>query len=247
MKHSEFYKIKWHDTNANREARPSKLLMYMQETANAHLLANGLSLDGLRDERGLAFILSRIAMRFYQPLYTGDSIEVQTWICEGRGFSFDRCFVILREGVVVAEAYSTWALLNLREKRLMKNSEFSYGFAPELPLESELITRIRMPALSSMESAGERRIVFSDIDYNHHMNNTNYPDMLCDFVPGIEHRRVTAMTLSFLNEASFEHTLEVWRGEHEAGHYFRTMDTADGKTCLEALVLLEECNLLDKE
>jgi hypothetical protein len=79
------------------------------------------------------------------------------------------------------------------------------------------------------------------------MNNTNYPDMLCDFVPGIEHRRVTAMTLSFLNEASFEHTLEVWRGEHETGHYFRTVDAADGKTCLEALVLLEECNLLDKE
>ena len=240
MKHSEFYKIKWHDTNANREARPSKLLMYMQETANAHLLANGLSLDGLRDERGLAFLLSRIAMRFYQPLYTGDEIEVQTWICEGRGFSFDRCFVIRRGGNVVAEAYSTWALLNLREKRLMKNSEFSYGFSPDLPLESDLITRLRMPATAFMEKAGERRIVYSDIDYNQHMNNTNYPDMLCDFVPGIEHRRVSAMTLSFLHEASFEHTLQVLRGVHEAGHYFRTVDEGDGKVCLEALVLLED-------
>lgn len=240
MKHSEFYKIKWHDTNANREARASKLLMYMQETANAHLLANGLSLDGLRDERGLAFILSRIAMRFYQPLYTGDEIEVQTWVCEGRGFSFDRCFVILRGGEVVAEAYSIWALLNLKEKRLMKTSEFSYGFPPDAPLESGLVTRVRMPQVSDMELAGQRRIVFSDIDYNGHMNNTNYPDMLCDFVPNIAGRRVTSITLSFLHEASFEHTLDVWRGLHESGHYFRTVDSEDGKTCLEALVILED-------
>ena len=175
MKHSEYYKIKWHDTNANREVRPSKMLMYMQETANAHLLVNGLSLDGLRDEKGLAFILSRISMRFYHPLYTGDEIEVQTWICEGRGFSFDRCFVILRGGEVIAEAYSIWALLNLKEKRLMRTSEFSYGFPPDLPLESELITRVRMPSASSMESVGQRKIVYSDIDYNGHMNNTKYP------------------------------------------------------------------------
>lgn len=238
MKHSEFYKIKWHDTNANREARPSKLLMYMQETANAHLLANGLSLDGLRDERGLAFLLSRIAMKFHQPLYTGDEIEVQTWVCEGRGFSFDRCFRILRGEEVIAEAHSVWALLNLKEKRLMKNSEFSYGFPPDEPLNAGLITRVRMPQTQEMELAGERKIVFSDIDYNGHMNNTNYPDMLCDFVPDISRRRVTAMTLSFLNEASFEHTLTVLRAQHESGHYFRTLDS-DGKTCLEALVLLE--------
>ena len=244
MKHTEFYKIKWHDTNANREVRPSKVLMYMQETANAHLIANGLSLDSLRDERGLAFILSRISIRFYKPLYTGDEIEVQTWICEGRGFAFDRCFVILRQGEVVAEAYSVWALLNLKEKRLMKNNEFSYGFEADLPLESDFITRIRMPA-ASLELAGERRIVYSDIDYNGHMNNTNYPDMLCDFVPGIERRRVVSMTLSFLHEATFGHTLKVWKGEHEFGHYFRTLDS-DGTVCLDALVLLEDLEVVGK-
>ena len=244
MKHTEFYKIKWHDTNANREVRPSKVLMYMQETANAHLIANGLSLDSLRDERGLAFILSRISIRFYKPLYTGDEIEVQTWICEGRGFAFDRCFVILRQGEVVAEAYSVWALLNLKEKRLMKNNEFSYGFEADLPLELDFITRIRMPA-ASLELAGERRIVYSDIDYNGHMNNTNYPDMLCDFVPGIERRRVVSMTLSFLHEATFGHTLKVWKGEHEFGHYFRTLDS-DGTVCLDALVLLEDLEVVGK-
>jgi acyl-CoA thioesterase FadM len=239
MKHSEHYKIKWHDTNANREVRPSKILMYMQETANAHLLANGLSLDSLRDERSLAFLLSRIAIRFYKPLFTGDEIEVQTWICEGHGFAFDRCFVVIRGNEVIAEAYSVWALLNLKEKRLMRTNEFSYGFPPELPLESELVTRLRMPAVSSMTYAGERKIVFSDIDYNGHMNNTNYPDMLCDFVPQIHQKRVVSLTLSFLHEATYEHSLQVYRKEEENGFYFRTLDT-DGTVCLDALMQLEE-------
>ena len=246
MKHSEFYKIKWHDTNANREVRPSKVLMYMQETANAHLIANGLSLDRLRDERGLAFLLSRISIRFYQPLYTGDEIEVQTWICEGRGFAFDRYFVILRGSQVVAEAYSIWALMNLREKRLMRNNEFSYGFPPDLPLESQFITRLRMPSQELMTEAGARTIVYSDIDYNGHMNNTNYPDMLCDFVPEIQGQRVVSMTLSFLHEATYQHTLRVLRGEHEMGYYFRTLDEI-GTVCLDALVLLEDLDAVEKK
>ena len=96
MKHSEYYQVRWHDTDANRMVTPSRLVAYMQETANAQLLANGTSLDALRDEKGLAFLLSRITVVSYAPLYTGDEICVETWICEGRGYRFDRCFRVLR-------------------------------------------------------------------------------------------------------------------------------------------------------
>lgn len=245
MKHVEHYQIKWHDTNANREVYPSKVLMYMQETANAQLVANGIPLDALRDQRGLAFLLSRISIRFYQPLYTGDLIDVETWICEGRGYGFDRCFRVLRGGETVAEAYSVWALLNLRERRLMRVDEFSYGFAPDLPLESGLSTRVRVPALDRMICVGERRIVFSDIDYNGHMNNTNYPDMLCDFIPDIRAKRPVAMVLSFLHEASYEHTLRLYRSEREQGYDFRTVDS-DGTVCLDATVFVEDLEELCK-
>jgi hypothetical protein len=39
-----------------------------------------------------------------------------------------------------------------------------------------------------------------------------------------------------LHEATFGHTLKVYRQEKEDGFYFRTVDE-DGKSCLEAVLL----------
>ena len=61
MKFSLDYTTRWHDTDAERRLRPSTLLVYMQETSNRHVASTGMSLDRLRDEKGLAFILSKTA------------------------------------------------------------------------------------------------------------------------------------------------------------------------------------------
>ncbi len=240
MKYTENIRVKWHDTDANRHATPSHVLAYMQEAANHHLLAFGKSLDDLRDERGLAFLLSRIHLRFYQPLFAGDEIEVSTWVCESRGLSFVRCFSITRGGETVAEASSVWALLDLNEKKLLPVSAFPYEIEPDPALGGEFAARVRFPALSLMEKVGERPIVYSDIDYNGHMNNTHYPNMLCDFTPHICEKRVACMTLSFVREAAFGRVLDVYRcalGDNN-GYAFRTLDE-DGNTCLEAELRFE--------
>lgn len=238
MKFTKHYTVKWHDTDANRCVRPTQLLMYMQETANFQLEDAGVSLDALRDEKGLAFLLSSISIRVYAPLYTRDEIDVQTWVGEGHGFAYTRGFCVLRGGEVVAEASSIWALINLREKRLMRAGEAPYDIEPEEMPELDLPRRLRMPRGEDMETVGERRIVYSDIDYNGHMNNTHYPDLFCDFTPQILAFRVTGMMLSFVHEAAFGHTLKVQRTEVEDGYLFRTVDE-DGTVCTDAYLRME--------
>ena len=243
MKFINHYRVKWHDTDVNRCVTPSTILSYMQETSNNHLILAGMSLDRLRDERGLAFLLSRIAVRMYAPLYAGDEIDVETWVCESRGLSFNRCFRILRDESVIAEAFSVWGLLDLNSRRLLPSVEFPYAIEPEEALSKELQMRVRLPAIDKMQLVGERRIVYSDIDYNGHMNNTHYPNMLCDFTPDICNRRVVGMTLSFLHEAAYGHTLRVYRGEQENGYLFRTLDE-EGTTCLEATLVTEPVSVV---
>ena len=239
MKFTYHYQTRWHDTDANRMVRPSQILAYMQETSSYHLTSNGMSLDELRDRHGLAFLLSRVVMRIYAPLYTGEEIDVQTWVCESRGLSFHRCFRILRGDEVIAEAFTVWALLDLNERKLLPVTAFPYDIEPDPMLGQEFLARVRMPALEQMEKVGERKIVYSDIDYNGHMNNTRYPDMLCDFTPDVCSRRAVGVTLSFLNEAAFDEVLSVYRMERADGEYcFRTVNAA-GKTCLEALLVTE--------
>ena len=239
MKFTQHYTIKWHDTDANRQVRPSALVTYFQETANEHLIYLGVSLDELRDTHGLAFILGGISVRIYEPLFAGDAIEVQTWVHGERGFRHNRCFSATRNGKIVAEATSQWALVNLQSGSLVKVEDMPFQMEPDVAITiSDLPPRLRMPQISEMELAGERRIVYSDIDYNGHMNNTRYPDMFCDFVPEICKNRVTGMVLSYRKGADFDHTLRVFRSKTESGYLFCTQDE-DGSICTEALVQLE--------
>lgn len=239
MKFSYHDTVKWHDTDANSCVRPSRILTYMQEAANLQMASSGKNLDVLRDEEGLAFLLSRISIRIYDRLYAYDPFDSETWIVEGHSAATTRCFRILREGQIIAEGLSLWGLMNIRTHKLVRAAEFDHGFPGDEPIAlPDLPVRFPMPSVAEMEHVGERRIVYSDLDYNGHMNNTRYPDMLCDFTDGILSRRVVGLTMSFLHEATFGHTLQVYRKDLGDEQLFRTVD-ADGVTCLEARLLTE--------
>lgn len=233
------YTTNWHDTDAERRVSPTRLLVYMQETSNPHMSSCGLSLDSLRDERGLAFILSKISLAIYRPLYAFEEIDVQTWTCPSRGFSFNRCFRILRGNDIIAEAHSVWALVDINNKKFCRVEDAGYDFEDEEPLSLELPSRFRLPEGCELSELGKRKIVYSDLDYNMHMNNTKYPDMLCDYMPIGEIGKVKGMVLSYLHEAAFGDTLSVFGCEKDGVRYFRTISEA-GNVCLEAQVVVGE-------
>ena len=236
-------RVRWHETDSNRLVTPSALQMYMQETANHQLHDNRFDLDTVRDEKRVGFLLSRIATRVYQPLHAYEEIRAQTWTCPSRGLNFERCFRVLRGEEVVAESYSSWGLMNLDEHRLVRVEEIEFPVTPEEKIVPPGVPlRFRVPPTEEMELVGSRRVVYSDIDYNGHMNNTKYPDMLVDFLPDPASLRVCGLSLSYLHEAPYGGDLAVWRApwekDGEQGYLFRTVDHA-GNTCLEALLLVE--------
>jgi acyl-ACP thioesterase len=84
---------------------------------------------------------------------------------------------------------------------------------------------------------GERRIVYSDLDYNMHMNNTKYADMLCDFIPLEEVSRLRGMSLTYLHEARFGDTIRLLGQKSDEGYLFRTVNE-EGTSCIEAQVII---------
>ena len=243
------YKIQtnWHDTDANRCVRPSKILEYMQETANRQCECSGLPLEKLRDEKGLAFILGALSMNIYKPLHAYEDIEVNTWCKEAKSYIFMRYFEIMRGGEKIAEAATTWVLIDLESKSMVRASNYDFfdgKFYYDEPVDPALLLpKPRIAKDAVLFEVGKRRIVYSDIDYNMHMNNTHYPDMLCDHLSEMtadgEAYTVGAMSLSYLKESRLGATLTVTRGEmrEDGGIDMRTLNEA-GETCLEAVVKL---------
>ena len=237
---SEKYKTTWHDTDAFRRVRPSQLLVYMQEVSNHHMSAFGMSLDDLRDKRGLAFILSKIRLEIFAPLYAFEDIEVQTWTCPSRGFVIRRFYRIMRGEDVIAVADTVWALVNTNTRELVRWEDCGeYDFSDEEPIELGIPLRFRLPVGAEPKSVGARRIAYSDLDYNMHMNNTKYPDMLCDYLPLEDTGKIKGFVLSYLREAAHGNVLDVRMHRQEQSAYFRTVNE-DGQTCLEAQIIFED-------
>lgn len=231
------YTTRWHDTDANRRVRPTQILVFMQEASNHHIKYLGTDLDKLRDEQGLAFILSKIRLALYRPLYAFENITVETWTVASRGFSFNRFFRIMRDDELIAAADTTWALISTQSGELCKVNSFELKFEHEEPIDIGVPARFRVPKTELMECIGERKTVYSDLDYNMHMNNTKYADMLCDFMPYDLISNIKGISLSYLHEAAFGDTVKIYRSNDDRKFDFRTVNS-DGRVCLEAEIIL---------
>ena len=78
MIYQKNYITRWHDTDACRVLRPSAMLTYFEETADLHVRSVGKSLDDMRDENKVGFILTRMSIVFHHPVAADIDLSVQT-------------------------------------------------------------------------------------------------------------------------------------------------------------------------
>jgi len=237
MKWTENFRVNSHDCDETGKVRPSLILRYMQETANLQLRALSPTREQLMNE-DRAFILSRINISIYGELHAYDNITVRSWACESHGATFNRCYDIRRDDELIAEASSVWGLIGIQNRKIYRVDEIALGFETDDPLELDSPKRLRIPKELTLSLVGERSIFYADIDVNRHMNNTNYPDMLCGFIPDIQYKRVLSICINFASDAKEGETLKVYTCESDGTYYFRTVKN-DGSINTEAAIMVE--------
>lgn len=238
MKWRDEYRVDSQDLDYNGVARASVLMRFMQESANSQCRVLGPSLESLREEKGLAFLLSRFSAGFYTTVYAYDNLIAETWGVESRGFSFNRCYRLWRDNTVVAEAIAVWALVDVDNRRPVRVSEYTPGFDYDEMLTLDMPPRIVFPASAPLRLVSEHTVTYGETDLNMHMNNTRYSDMLCNAVP-MKDKRIYRMSFNFLNEAKLGEAVNIYSVHHGESDFFRTV-RADGKTNVEAQIIFGE-------
>ena len=147
----------------------------------------------------------------------------------------NRCYRLNVNGETAAEVFSSWALVRLADRSLVRVGEVQHTFEIEPPLELDLPLRVRMPQSDEFKLVGKRPVYFSDADVNGHMNNTKYLSMLSDFVPGIERRALRGINISYMTEAPYGDELSVFCKAEGNNFYFKTL-RRDGKINCEAVL-----------
>ena len=231
-----------HDCDSSDLLKPSGFFRYMQEGANLQCQRAGFGYDD-NLARGTAFMLSRAALDVYTPLRPYEVISVRTCPANSSGLSFNRCTGIYKDGKCAAQLTSVWALVKLSDRSLVRVSESGLTLPTvEMPKTSAPLV-LRIGRSAAFEKVGELHVTYSLCDRNRHMNNTRYPDVLCDFSGDLTGKTAVALSLSYLGEAPLGETLQVWRaqGETPAGidgatSLFRILRESDGRVCCEALI-----------
>lgn len=162
----------------------SSLLSYIQYVSGGHLSSLGLGYERLLDE-GFVFVVAGTALKIYRCPLIDEEITLSTAPRRGRGAHMLRETVVhSKDGELLAQAQVTWALIEPKSGRLLRQSDFPYTL-PELEGEWTPFfdpTKIRIHPAE--QKHGKRVVRLSDLDQNRHMNNTIYADILLDCFAG---------------------------------------------------------------
>ena len=196
-------KIASYDAGRDKRLRPSNQLKLQQEVGELHLGAGGLTWEEFY-RHGMVFVLTRLNSVIHRAPLLDEKVWLRTWHRDTKGAQFYRCYQFLdAAGQSLIESVSAFALVDPVEHKLLRPDvfeRFGVGVQPERKNGCPDPGRLRPPA--ELAPAGSRRVYWSDTDYNGHLNNTVYADILCDFLPGgMAGKQITGFSIAFLKEA----------------------------------------------
>lgn len=228
-----------HDIDTNCIATPTSTVKYMMEAVDRNMLNCGPTYQELM-AKGLSFIVSRTAVEVLRPLKEYEQLTVSTWATESKNVSFPRSYLIKSGDEIVAKGIAIWALVDINEHKLIKGSQFSVeSYGTGEPIEMGIPTRFKLSSDITLSKCGEKKVLYSDIDRNFHMNNTKYFDMLFDYIPEREKIFMSSCHINYLCEAPYGSNIEIFISEpfYENGetvYYFKT--EIDGKANIQSKV-----------
>lgn len=200
------------DADESSFLRPSSLLKLQQEIGELHLSAGGLSY-GEMSRIGAVFVVTRLSAKIHRPPVFGEQIGMTTWSNGVKGVQYNRCYQTCDlAGNVLIDSTGWFVLVDTKEHKPIrpKNAPIAgtLRFSPGRENGCPPPEKVKLP--ESMELSGERVLRYSDMDYNGHLNNTVYADLLCDFMPGgMKGKRISGFTIQFVGEAYEGDTLSI--------------------------------------
>ena len=237
MKFSYNHKVSGYEIDINGIVSVTSILRYAQEAANLQHLEYGPTIPELR-ENGKAFILSRIALDYIEPIRVHDDLTITTWLNAARGFGYSRYTQISKNGTVCVNILAQWGAMEIGTRRPIKVDEIALGFTPDddtLQLTSPL--RLKKP-ISEPQNVASHTVLYGDCDENIHLNNANYPMLFCGYVQSMEGKMVSEFSINYQHEAKLGTKFDIFCASENDEHYFKTI-LENGETGAEARLTLK--------
>lgn len=184
-------------------------------------------------ERGIVFLISQVSVRVYKMPVQTDLIQVATWEEKIEKARFIRNFCVwnAKTGAVLVEASSTWMLVNPVTCSILRPAQFTGSLypMPEKTSGAPAFVRLRLSETEEgVQKAGERTLVYSDLDGNGHVDNARFIEIAADVLgQRMVDLPLETLQVVFNKEAMLGETMELYVKETQNGATIKGM--TDGK------------------
>ncbi|KAB0664497.1 acyl-ACP thioesterase [Oryzomonas japonica] len=221
------FPVRYHELDSCGNLRVATLLNYLQDTAGMHAALLGVSLADLQ-KLGLTWVLSRIHLLVERYPRAGETVTLRTWPATRQGLFTCREFELCdRHGACVARATTSWAVMNVTTRRpvRLEGNLPPYPLVPQRSIDDDFAPLPPFPVAATTEMGF--RVLRSDLDMNHHVNNTIYAGWALEAVPD-------AVAAGSLTELEIAFRAEVRHGDSIMSRCAVT-DTGPATCCLHQI------------
>ena len=240
----EHYTIPCYDTDASWRLKPVSFMNYAQEMANRHASVLGFGYDDLIGSR-TAWVLARMYIRFIDlPLWRND-VTLTTWhkglnrlflwerLVSQNLFMVSPCSLQIlnrlfflrdfrmtdQQGNVRVEATTSWIVLNLDTRRLVRDPKLmDEGTKCSENAVEQPADKVQLPKDAQMEFVMEHTVSYSDVDLLGHTNNAMYMHWAMDAVPYeiTSQHPLKEVTINFNHETRAGEKVSIYRTSLQA-------------------------------
>ncbi len=235
------YRIDPRDVDATLRVRIYTMCDYIFGAANDDADMLGFGVRDLNASNS-SWVLSRMAVEMERLPSRHEEIEVYTWVSDyGRLMSTRNMVVTDSEGRETGAAVTQWAMIDLSTRRPLDLSALSNK-------RTSLVDReppIALPRkIGPFECSVERphRVVYSDIDFNGHVNSMKYLEWMVDTMPAelLEKAAGMRLDINYIHEAKLGQSLTVCYAETDGLHQFDIRNEEGLSICKAAIQLKVE-------
>ena len=226
------YHVDYGDSDYYKNLKLSSLFNFLQDIASLHSENLGIGIDHIQQEFNVAWVMVRILVDIDRLPKWNEDIIIETWPLEPKKLEFERDFIVKdQEGNILIKAMSSWVILDV-DKREIRKTDLLNCVYPDFAEKRAINRRMgKLKPFGDLNCVYSRKIGYSDIDINGHLNNSKYVDYITDCFSLEDHGRYTPKSLqvSYVNEAMAGDTIILYKDVSDASSVYieGTNETGD--------------------
>ena len=213
MKNQTTYRYQVATQNVDFTLRASidSLGNYILNTAGIDAQGKGFGVDAL-SPKNLTWVLSKLVIEIDSRPEQFSEFDLTTWVNKNTRLVSTRNFSLSdTQGNVFIRSLSQWCMLDLTRRAPVDLNTIENFYAPYISeVESPCELPLRLRAIAP-EVIMEHKVVYSDIDFNCHMNTMRYIGLMLDMVDieQLKSNRPMRIDIHFIAECLYGQIIKV--------------------------------------